>query len=136
MRKPLKLPEGLFPVESFFNALDATRLKKALASFATGHGYAPEDRTCDFPADRAEEEGGPAERFNSIEFWTYAGNEDVQISFDDFVEHLNTVVDDQKAADSGNADDWEAARIAAVQKVREIVAKAHNYRRDSEGPSS
>ncbi|MEO0751742.1 MAG: hypothetical protein AAFY25_08055 [Pseudomonadota bacterium] len=123
MRTELVLSDELFPVQSFFNALDDTRLERALIAFASGHGFNPEDRTCDFPADLAEDEGGPAERFNYIEFWTYVGNEETRISFDQFLKILDEVVAAQIKADQQNAAKWEKSLSAVHDAVRSIAKR-------------
>lgn len=89
MRNRLSLPADLYPVEAFFNVLRDEEFLKALISFSEGHGINPEDKTCDLPADMAEDEGGPSERFGFVEFWTYAGNQEVRISFSDFLKYLS-----------------------------------------------
>jgi hypothetical protein len=85
--------EDLFPVQAFFNALDDERLCDALESFASGHGYNPEDINCFFPEDLAEAEGQPASNFDYIEFWTYAGDETVHVPFQEFLHLLQQVIE-------------------------------------------
>ncbi|WP_298261227.1 hypothetical protein [uncultured Litoreibacter sp.] len=120
MKQRLSLPDDLYPVEAFFNVLTDASFVKALSSFAEGWGYNPEDKTCDFPNDLVEEEGGPPERFSYIEVWTYANNQEVRVSFNDFSKYLVSALEAQILSDPSNAELWKAAGGKAVATLKGI----------------
>ena len=99
MRKRISLSPELYPIESFFNGLKDIEFVKVLEQFSHGRGYNPENLSCVFPEGLAEDEGGSAERFDSIEFWTYAGNQEVRVSFADFLTYVGAAVSEQIQAE-------------------------------------
>ncbi|MEP3348013.1 MAG: hypothetical protein ABJN34_03300 [Litoreibacter sp.] len=127
MIQRLSLSEDLYPIEAFFNVLTDEKLLKALSSFSEGRGYNPEDKTCDFPADLAEDEGGPEGRFDYIEVWTYANNQEVRVPFLDFSKYILSAVDAQILLDSNNKAMWEEAAAKAVAALKNIERNHVNY---------
>lgn len=84
----IKMPLELYSVEAFFNRLTHEQFILALNNFSRGVGYNPEDMTCFFPSDIVEDEGGSLKDYKYIEFWEYSGNEEVRLTFSDFINIL------------------------------------------------
>ncbi len=120
MKSRIKLAEDLYPVESFFNFMSTTDFLKSLDSFGNGHGYNPEGSTCSFPKDLSEELGGDEGSYNYIEFWTYSGNEDVKISFLDFMNYLKI---------SAKAEMENSPEISREieEKISKVEREIHNF---------
>ncbi|MBW3243515.1 hypothetical protein KUV57_12655 [Epibacterium sp. DP7N7-1] len=121
MRSRLKVLSGsLYPVESFFNRLGDEEFILVLDSFIRGEGVNPEDLSCVFPEGLSEDEGGPPERFGFIEFWTYAGNQEVRISFSDFQKYLSEAAMAQMKARPDQKVDISARLDLVRTKISQI----------------
>lgn len=116
MKNRISLDEVLWPVQSYFNWLKPEEMMNALKKFSVGEGYFSEDHTCHFPVDQVDEEGGEITDYRFIEFWTYAGNKDVRISFDQFLEILRQVASEEAQSQPENADE-----------INDLVAKTEAY---------
>ena len=88
MIKRIDLDDELYPVEAFFNCLDHNQFLIAIENFSNGKGYNPEDMTCFFPSDIAEDEGNDINSYKYIEFWEYSESKEVRLSFAAFINFL------------------------------------------------
>jgi hypothetical protein len=92
MTQRLALSDDLYPLAAFFNRLTSAQFEQALNSFASGRGYNLENLTCQFPADLYEVDQAPISSFDYIEFWTYSGNQEARVGFNDFLIYLREAV--------------------------------------------
>lgn len=120
MRNRINLPDSMYPVESFFNAMRDKDIYGALDCFSRGHGFNIEGAGCLFPLDISEDLGGDESQYGYIEFWTYSGNEEVQVSFSDFMKFLGMVVDNE-IEHSPDAKEFIREKMVSIgKKINEI----------------
>jgi len=124
----LKFSEAHYPVEAFFNRLLRTdKLAEAMKNFANGQGYNPENLTCFFPVDLAEDDGMPPESHNKIEFWTYSENEEVVIGFDEFTKYLGLAVSLAEGKSPERKSELRVLEGRVSEKLRELDVEYRAY---------
>ena len=116
MIKRVKMSNELYPVEAFFNRLSHEQFMIAIKNFSNGKGYNPEDMTCFFPSDIVEDEGGEIKDYKYIEFWEYAGNQEVRLNFRDFISALTEASDSEIKLNPSVSDE-----------IEELISKAKDY---------
>lgn len=116
MTAHVKLHNELYPVQAFFNRLNHEQFMSAMKNFSKGRGYNPEDMACFFPLDIVEDEGGEEGDYDYIEFWVYSGNQEVRLSFQEFIEILKQASQSEMNL---NPDSEE--------EIRSLISKAENY---------
>lgn len=131
MQQRLNLEDHAYPVQSYFNAMGPDEFVQALENFAKGMGYNPEDRTCFFPVDLHEEENEPEASFGHINFWTYAGNQELDVPFDAFVSYVEQAVEAEKQIFPEKADVLEGLLSAIKSTVETLAAANRQFRLES-----
>lgn len=128
MRNRIELPDLMYPIQSFFNSLRERDFLDALDSFAQGCGFSIEGASCSFPVNLSEDLGGREDQYGYIEFWTYSGNQEVRVSFLDFMTFLGTAADNEIAYDPKMQSRIEEKMLAISEKVKGMedrYRKAH-----------